>query len=136
MDKRTLSIPVIVLTIIAAVFTLAVSIFLILTNPSTSLRMNPSKLPNNPQNAEISDQNEMVEKAKEDLAQKLSFSSNDIHVKNITKKEWGDASLGCSQAGMAYIQLVTPGYQILLETNGKTYDYRSDLEGRVELCAK
>lgn len=128
MDKRTLSIPVIVLTIAAAIFTLIAAIFLII--------MNPSQLPTSPVKTESVSQNFMVNLAKEDLAKKLSLSPTEINVKSVVKKEWGDASLGCSKPGMVYIQLVTPGYQMILEANGKTYDYRSDLERRVELCTK
>ncbi len=136
MDKRALSIPVVVLTIVAALATLGTAIFLILSNPSTVLRVNPSTPSSNSQQPVTSGQNMMVEKAKEDLAKNLSLSTNNIKVTGVTKKEWGDASLGCPKPDMAYIQLVTPGDQIILEANGKTYDYRSDLERRVELCTK
>lgn len=128
MNKKALSVPIIVLTIAAAIFTLITAIFLIFSNPSL--------FPNDTATIDRLSQAAMVVMAKKDLVQKLSLSLNDIQVEKVVEKEWGDASLGCPTEGMVYIQLVTPGYQIILNANGQTYDYRSDLERRVELCAK
>ena len=65
-------------------------------------------------------------------------TGNDASGATVTKAEavtWPDGSLGCPQPGMMYTQMVTPGYQVILELDGKTYDYRIAGEGNViRLC--
>jgi hypothetical protein len=49
--------------------------------------------------------------------------------------EWPDGSLGCPQRGVMYVQVVTPGYQVVLRQNGRDYDYRVAGEGQsIRLC--
>ena len=45
---------------------------------------------------------------------------------------FSDASLGCPQPGMAYPQVITPGYRVLVEGNGQNFDVRvSGKRGRI-----
>lgn len=68
---------------------------------------------------------ELIALAKADLAQRLGINIEEISVQSIVKKTWSDASLGCPEKGKLYAQVITPGYLIILETGGKTYDYRA-----------
>jgi hypothetical protein len=78
---------------------------------------------------------QVVELAREDLARKLDLSPGEIWVSSVEAVEWSDSSLGCPQPGMDYAQVITPGFLIVLEAAGQTYEYHSD-EGRfVVLCA-
>ncbi|MEW6401054.1 MAG: hypothetical protein AB1649_04600 [Chloroflexota bacterium] len=77
----------------------------------------------------------LIQLAAEHLAQKLQIDVALIHVAGIEAVTWPDASLGCPQMGMAYIQVLTPGYKITLEANGKTYPYHTDDKDSVILCA-
>ena len=45
-----------------------------------------------------------------------------------------DGSLGCPEPGMAYSQVVTDGYKIVLTAGGKTYDYRGTGPGTFRRC--
>lgn len=47
---------------------------------------------------------------------------------------WSDGSLGCPQPGEVYTQATVPGYWIVLEANGRTYDYRAAENGAFILC--
>lgn len=49
---------------------------------------------------------------------------------------WPDSSLGCPQPGQMYLQVVTPGYRVVLEAEGNRYDYRLTEAGRVRLCER
>ena len=60
-----------------------------------------------------------------DLAAKLSVDPATITVKAVEPIEWPDASLGCPQPGMMYAQVITPGYRIMLEIDGKSYEYHT-----------
>jgi hypothetical protein len=60
-----------------------------------------------------------------DLAAKLSVSPDAITVKVLEPTDWPDAGLGCPQPGMMYGQVITPGYRIVLEVDGKSYEYHT-----------
>ena len=60
-----------------------------------------------------------------DLAARLSVNPAAITVQVVEPIEWPDASLGCPQPGMMYAQVITPGYRIVLEVNGKSYEYHT-----------
>ena len=81
-----------------------------------------------------SDREEIVAAVVTDLAQRLGISPGQITVISVTAKTWSDASLGCPEPGMMYAQVLTPGYQIILEAGGTQYDYRADQSGNFKLC--
>ena len=69
------------------------------------------------------------------LAERLDIAEDEITVISVAAYEWPDASLGCPQPGRAYAQVVTPGYRIILEAQGDTYEVRTDEEGTtIILC--
>jgi hypothetical protein len=48
--------------------------------------------------------------------------------------EWPDSSLGCPQPDMMYLQVITPGYQVVFEVDGVQYDIRATESGSVMVC--
>jgi hypothetical protein len=76
----------------------------------------------------------LIAKASEDLAQRLSIAATQIKVVEVTHVEWSDSSLGCPQPDMFYLQVITPGYRIVLEANGTLYEYHSNREAYVIYC--
>jgi hypothetical protein len=78
---------------------------------------------------------ELVEKAKEDLAKRLTITVAQIRLVETTEVEWSDSSLGCPQPGMSYAQVLTPGYRVLLEADGKRHEYHSNRANYVVYCA-
>lgn len=48
--------------------------------------------------------------------------------------EWPDGSLGCPEPDTVYPQVITPGYQLVLELDGREFDYRLDDTGFFRLC--
>jgi hypothetical protein len=78
---------------------------------------------------------EAVAAAVADLAQKQGIPVDAITVQSVEPMEWGDTSLGCPQEGFMYAQVITPGYLIILEAQGQTYEYHTDAQGQsVVLC--
>ena len=57
-----------------------------------------------------------------------------ITVVSAEPKTWNDGSLGCPQPGQLYTQALVPGYQVILDANGKRMDYRATESGDVKLC--
>jgi hypothetical protein len=76
----------------------------------------------------------LIEKAKADLAQRLSISSSQIDTVEAKEVFWPDASLGCPQPGMTYDQIQVPGYLILLQANSDEFEYHANIHGYVFYC--
>ncbi len=75
-----------------------------------------------------------VEAAKQDLANRRSVAIDQISVATLTSVTWPSTALGCPQPGLMYAQIVTPGYKIVLQVGGQTYEYHSDRGKRVVYC--
>lgn len=69
-----------------------------------------------------------------DLAFRLGIPQAEIQVQLVEPMEWPDASLGCPLADVAYAQVVTPGYRVLLIAAGSLYEYHTDRAGQLVLC--
>jgi hypothetical protein len=82
----------------------------------------------------VSGTERLIEIAQEDLVQRLSIPTTQINLVEITEAEWSDSSLDCPQPGMEYLQVITPGYRILLEANGIQYEYHSNRDAYVVYC--
>ena len=76
----------------------------------------------------------VIVKAKEDLAQRLSIPAAQIKLVDANAVTWPDASLGCPEPGMAYAQVLTPGYLILLEASDKIFEYHASKGTYVVHC--
>ena len=81
------------------------------------------------------DEEQAAASAREALAEQLSVAAEGIELVSIERVEFGDTSLGCPQPGMMYAQVVVPGYKVLLERDGKTYDVRVGGD-RAMVCEK
>jgi hypothetical protein len=68
------------------------------------------------------------------LIDQTGVSDSDIRLVSMEAIEWSDASLGCPQEGFMYAQVITPGYLIILEAQGQSYEYHSDQAANVVLC--
>lgn len=71
---------------------------------------------------------DLVADARADLAERLSISQSEITTNEVESITWNDSSLGCPEPGMMYLQVLIPGYRILLKAKGKVYDYRTSLQ--------
>jgi hypothetical protein len=47
---------------------------------------------------------------------------------------WNDGSLGCPEPGMQYTQALVNGYWVIIEADGKKYDFRVGSGGSFRLC--
>lgn len=72
----------------------------------------------------------------EDLARRLSIAPEAIAARSIEAVTWPDAGLGCPQPGMAYAQVLTPGFRVILETAGQAYEYHTGTPQPIVLCEK
>jgi hypothetical protein len=78
----------------------------------------------------------LVEMARQALAKDLGIDIGGVMLQKIEATEWRDSSLGCPQPGMNYLQVITPGYLIVLDAQGSSYEYHADSGSRVVRCDK
>ncbi|GAB4282497.1 MAG: hypothetical protein Kow0080_36430 [Candidatus Promineifilaceae bacterium] len=69
-----------------------------------------------------------------DLSAKLGIDAAQIKVVAFEEVTWRDSSLGCPQPGMAYLQVLSEGYRIVLQANGQNYDYHTNMSNQFVLC--
>lgn len=75
-----------------------------------------------------------IANAQTDLARRLGVTAQSIQVSAAEAKEWPNSALGCPEPGMMYMQVITPGYQVVLTVGGKNYPYHGDRSGAMKLC--
>jgi hypothetical protein len=64
------------------------------------------------------------------LARSLEVAPDEVEVLSVEAVTWRDASLGCPREGMAYAQVLTPGYRVVLEAAGQRYELHTDEGGQ------
>ena len=67
-----------------------------------------------------------VERAKSDLAERLGIEAEEVMVGGVHDKEFPDASLGAPADGEMAAMMISSGWQIDLEVDGKQFEYRAD----------
>lgn len=75
-----------------------------------------------------------VAQAVADLVQRTGADPATVIVVSAQAVEWPDGSLGCPRPGMVYLQVITPGYKLVLETGGQQYNYHAAVDGDFFLC--
>jgi len=71
------------------------------------------------------DEQERVDRARRDLAQRLGVSEADIVQQSVEPADFPDAALGAPVADEMSAQVISPGLRIKLEANSQTYEYRA-----------
>ena len=69
-----------------------------------------------------SGRDEAIRLAKGTLSRTLAVGEGDLQLEEAVAVDWPDASLGCPQAGMAYAQMITPGYKVTLRAGDASHE--------------
>lgn len=75
------------------------------------------------------------EKARAELAKALGVPLETIKVLEVEEKIWPDSCLGISRPNLQCLQVLTPGYQVKLEVQGKVYIYHTNQNGTALVLA-
>jgi hypothetical protein len=89
--------------------------------------------PSQPAPSDPSLQN-LIDRAEQDLVTRLAIPADEISIVEITEVEWSDSSLDCPQPGMSYLQVITPGYRIVLEAGGQSHEYHTNRDAYFIYC--
>ena len=77
---------------------------------------------------------ELLDSIFKDLSERVGTAFEHISVIQAQEIVWNDGSLGCPQPGMFYTQVLVNGYWVILEIDGKKFDYRATDKGYFFLC--
>jgi len=75
----------------------------------------------------------LVMLAKFDLTLKTGADIDKMAVESVEEFNFSDASLGVPEPGAEYTQVITPGYIIILNAEGATYEYHASGERVVQV---
>ena len=62
--------------------------------------------------------------ARQTVAAALGMAATEASVISTESREFADGSLDCPRPGAAYAQVITPGYRVVVEANGRRFDVR------------
>jgi len=69
---------------------------------------------------------ETINRARADLARRLSVSESEIIEESIEQADFPDAALGAPLEDEMSAQVITPGWRIRLKALGRHYEYRAN----------
>ncbi len=73
--------------------------------------------------------------ARKQFAQLTGVAETDVQIVAVEPETWPDASLGISEPGYLYTQVLTPGFRVELRTaGGRAAEYHCDTRGTCKLC--
>lgn len=75
------------------------------------------------------DEPQAVAAARNALAASLDVSEGQIEVVSYEETEWPDACLGLPSSDEMCAQVITPGYEVVMEVAGESYVARTDMSG-------
>ncbi len=64
-----------------------------------------------------------------DLAQRLNVDPDTITLVSVEHVDWPNGCLGIQQPGVMCAMVITPGYKVVLEADGKQYEYHTNEDG-------
>lgn len=67
------------------------------------------------------------------LAAELKVPKDRIQVEGVRAVDWRDSSIGCPKPDVAYMQVITPGHEVRLSADGKSYVVH-EAKGRAIVC--
>jgi len=76
----------------------------------------------------------LVERARKNLAARLSIDADTIELLEVESVVWSDGSLGCAQPGRVYTQALVDGIRIRLRVGKRIYHYHGGGRREPFLC--
>lgn len=91
----------------------------------------PGKLVTRPTAEQWKNAPEAALAAAGDLAQHLQIDVDTIKLVSVEQVDWPDACMGIQTPGVMCAQVITTGYKVILEADGKQYEYHTNASGSI-----
>jgi len=72
---------------------------------------------------------EAARSARRALASRLGIDENTILITSVESRDWPNSCLGLEQPGEFCAQVITSGFQVTMEAQGRIYVYRTNMDG-------
>ncbi len=105
--------------------TLLITLLLILTACATEQGTSPTQKPVEPEDPRSA----ITTKVTQQLALSLGLDVSQVSLVSIEEMDWPDACLGLAEEGQMCAQVITPGYKVTLQAQGKEFIYRTNKDG-------
>jgi len=69
-----------------------------------------------------------------DAASRSGLDASTFVVASGEAVDWADSSLGCPEPGMGYMQVITPGYRVVLTSGATSLEYHLNQRGDFAQC--
>ena len=78
----------------------------------------------------------VIQAALDAASAQLGVPTDNLIVVMSAQRDWADASLGCSEPGRAYAQVITPGYVVTIDTDDLATEVQvnTDTTSRAAIC--
>jgi hypothetical protein len=76
-------------------------------------------------------QDAAVANSRNDLAEQLNVDPSVITLVSVEHVDWPNGCLGVQTPGVMCTMVITPGYRVILEANGKQFEYHTNERGDV-----
>ena len=74
------------------------------------------------------EEHELYIMAREDLGQRFGLEPDSVRLSYIERVTWSTLALGDPQPGMAYADILVPGFRMVLEAAGESYAYHTSMD--------
>jgi len=75
-----------------------------------------------------------IERLRGEAAREAGVPLESVRVLESDAVTWPDSGLGCSGPDESTLQVLTPGYRVVLEAGERRLEYRGDSRGHFSLC--
>lgn len=76
----------------------------------------------------------LLDALRRDAANAADADPAEVRVVSVDAVTWPDSSLGCGRADESALQVLTPGYVVVVEVRGAQFTFHTDRRGAVRLC--
>jgi hypothetical protein len=105
--------------------------------PVQALPQHPGAAPGGPPAVAVSPSSlppDLLEALLRDAATVASADPADVRVVAVDAVTWPDSSLGCGRPDESALQVLTPGYRIVIEVRGARLNYHTDRRRGFRIC--
>lgn len=105
------------------------------TTPEDSHMPSPAPDPTpTPEHDDLDSLPQPVRIAVSQAAAEAAVPEDEVRVVSYEERAWPSTALGCPRPGFSYAQVVTDGFEVIIEAGGTTYEFHTNLTTSVVLC--
>lgn len=105
--------------------------------PVQALPLDPGAVPGGPPAVAVSPSSlppGLLDALRRDAARTAGAEPAEVRVVSVDAVTWPDSSLGCGRPDESALQVLTPGYRIVIEVRGAQLNYHTDRRSGFRIC--